>query len=89
MKKPVAKKKAPPAHRPAPDDAEIRPEYDFSQARPNPYARRFQNGVTVVALDADVAETFPDAAAVNDALRALAKIANRPTRKSRPKRRTA
>jgi hypothetical protein len=70
-------------------DDDIRPEYNFSKGRPNPYAARFQAGVTVVALDPDVAETFPDAAAVNDALRALAKIANRPARKSRSKRRTA
>jgi hypothetical protein len=86
MKKP-ASKKASRARRVADDD--IRPEYDFSKGRRNPYAARFQAGVTVVMLDADVAETFPDAAAVNDALRALAKIANRPARKSRSKRRTA
>ena len=86
MKK-AASKKPSRARRVAED--EIRPEYNFSNARPNPYAARFQTGVTVVALDADVAETFPDAAAVNDALRALAKIANRPTTKPRSKRRTA
>jgi hypothetical protein len=86
MKRPASKKSAR-ARRVAVD--EIRPEYDFSKGRPNPYAARFQAGVTVVTLDADVAETFPDAAAVNDALRALAKIANRPARKPRSKRRTA
>ena len=87
MKKPASKKRPARPRRVAVD--EIRPEYDFSKGRPNPYATRFRAGVTVVALDADVAETFPDAAAVNDALRALAKIANRPARKSRSKRRTA
>ena len=71
-----------------PDD-EIRPEYDFSTGRPNPYADRFQNGVTIVALDADVAKAFPDAASVNAALRSLAKGANRPTKKSSSRRRTA
>ena len=86
MKK-AASKKSSRVRRVAED--EIRPEYDFSNARPNPYAARFQAGVTVVALDADVAEAFPDAAAVNEALRALAKIANRPTSKSKSKRRTA
>ena len=86
MKRPASKKSARP-RRAAAD--EIRPEYDFSKARANPYAARFQAGVTVVTLDADVAETFPDATAVNEALRALAKIANRPARKSRSKRRTA
>lgn len=70
-------------------DDEIRPEYDFSRGRPNPYAAQFQAGVTVVTLDPDVAESFPDSAAVNDALRALVRIANRPARRSKPKRRTA
>jgi hypothetical protein len=86
MKK-AASKKSPVVRRVAEDD--IRPEYDFSNARPNPYAARFNAGVTVVALDADVAESFPDAASVNEALRALAKIAKRPASKSRSKRRTA
>jgi len=51
---------------------EIRPEYDFSNATPNPYAARFKAGATVVVLDPDVAESFPDARAVNAALRTLA-----------------
>jgi hypothetical protein len=88
MKKP-ARKKRPARPRRAVSDDEIRPEYDFSKGRLNPYAERFQAGVTVVTLDADVAENFPDAAAVNEALRALAKIANRPARKPSSKRRTA
>jgi hypothetical protein len=88
MKKPVGKKRSARPRRVRSDD-EMRPEYDFSNARPNPYAGRFAAGVTVVTLDADVAEPFPDAAAVNEALRALAKIANRPTRKSSSCRRTA
>ncbi|MGH7625622.1 MAG: hypothetical protein ACREOJ_09925 [Gemmatimonadaceae bacterium] len=86
MKKPVSKK---PARTRRVGEDDIRPEYDFSKARPNPYASRFQAGVTVVTLDADVAKTFPDAATVNDALRALAKIANHPVTKSRSKHRTA
>ena len=50
----------------------MRPEYDFSKAKPNPYAARFTTGATVVVLDPDVAESFPDAQSVNAALRALA-----------------
>jgi hypothetical protein len=88
MKKPASKKRPARSQRPASTD-EIRPEYDFSKGRPNSYAARFQAGVTVVTLDADVAETFPDAAAVNDALRALARIANRSARKPSSRRRTA
>jgi hypothetical protein len=88
MKKPASKKRSTPPHRAVSKD-EIRPEYDFSKGRRNPYAGRFQAGVTVVTLDADVAETFPDAVAVNEALRALAKIANRPAKKPSSRRRTA
>jgi hypothetical protein len=88
MKKPAGKKKPTRRRRTASDD-DIRPEYDFSNGRPNPYASRFQAGITVVTLDADVAASFPDAAAVNDALRALAKRANRPAKKPSSKRRTA
>ena len=88
MKKPAGRKRSKPRATELADD-EMRPEYDFSKARPNPYAARFHAGVLVVALDPDVAEVFPDAASVNEALRALAKIAHRPARKSSSRRRTA
>lgn len=53
---------------------EIGPEYDLTHSRPNPYAARYTEDTRAVLLDADVAKVFPDAKAVNDALRALAKI---------------
>jgi hypothetical protein len=64
---------------PAPTPAdEILPEYDFRDARPNPYARRYAESITeqavLVTLDPDVAAVFPDSGAVNSALRALAGI---------------
>jgi hypothetical protein len=68
---------------------DMRAEYDFSKGKRNPYASRLTSGVTVVVLDPDVAEAFPDSASVNAALRSLAEIARRPRRKARPKRRTA
>ena len=49
-------------------------EYDFSGGVRGKYAARFAEGSNVVILDPDVAEVFPDAASVNEALRALAKI---------------
>lgn len=66
----------------------ILPEYDFSHARPNPYAQRVVSGGHLVVIEPDVAEAFPDAAAVNDALRVLARVAarsqgRRPTRSPR------
>ena len=56
---------------------EIGTEYDLTQSRPNPYAERYGQGTNLVRLDPDVARVFPDAAAVNDALRALVKIIER------------
>ncbi|HWJ16679.1 MAG TPA: hypothetical protein VNS10_23240 [Gemmatimonadaceae bacterium] len=68
---------------------DILPEYDFSRARRNPYASRIARDAVMVVLDPDVARVFPDASAVNDALRALARIAERKPRRSRSRRRTA
>ena len=56
---------------------ELRPEYDFSQARPNKYAARYVKGSIVVPLDPDVAAVFPGAREANDALRALAGVIRR------------
>ena len=61
----------------------MREEYDFSGGTRGKYASRFADGVNIVVLDPDVAEVFPDAKSVNDALRALAKIANDQVKKKR------
>lgn len=91
MKKAASKRRAParPARASRTPKDELLPEYDFSKARRNPYAARLKEGVTLVALEPDVAATFPDAAAVNEALRALAKIAERTPKRTPSKRRTA
>ena len=52
-------------------------EYDFSKGERGKYAKRYAERTSVVALDPDVAVYFPDAESVNDALRALVKIARR------------
>jgi hypothetical protein len=57
------------------DDFEMKPEYDFSDGVPNPYAARFSEGATLVALEPDVATAFPDSHSVNEALRLLIKAA--------------
>jgi hypothetical protein len=47
-------------------------EYDFSQLKGGvrgKYAERYREGTNLVLLDPDVAAAFPDAKAVNDALR--------------------
>ena len=56
---------------------DLLPEYDidYSRARPNRFAARLTE-VRMVALSPDVAAVFPDADAVNAALRALMQTAS-------------
>jgi hypothetical protein len=64
-------------------DSPMRSEYDFSKGVRGKYAQRFQKGTNIVVLAPEVAEMFPDSAAVNDALKALVQIAKRrPTSKT-------
>lgn len=53
-------------------EPELREEYDFRGGVRGKYAGRYAEGSNVVVLDPDVAKAFPDAAAVNEALRELA-----------------
>jgi hypothetical protein len=62
-------------------------EYDFSKGVRGKYARAFLEGTNLVVLDPDVAEMFPTSAAVNDALRALVKIARGAKPAKRPRKR--
>jgi len=57
-----------------PKNTEIRDHYDFSGGVRGKYARRYAEGSNVVVLDPDVARLFPNRQAVNDTLRAVAKI---------------
>jgi len=52
-------------------------EYDFSKGVRGKYARRYAAGSNVVVLAPDVAAIFPNADAVNEALRMLMKIARK------------
>ena len=61
------------------DADDLREEYEFTpeqlrQGVRGKYAERYAQGTNLVPLDPDVAEIFPDAASVNQALRALAGI---------------
>ena len=61
-------------------DDEMRPEYDFSQLKGRvrgKYAERYREGTNLVLLDPDVAAAFPDAKAVNEALRMLVEVARK------------
>jgi hypothetical protein len=56
------------------EEDDLRPEYDFSQMEGGvrgKYVERYREGTNLVLLDPDVAAAFPDAKAVNDALRLL------------------
>jgi hypothetical protein len=51
-------------------------DYDFSNAVRGKYYESYRQETNVVLLDADVAEVFASAAAVNDTLRLLVALAN-------------
>ena len=55
----------------------MRPEYDMSGGVRGKYAGRFKGDVMMVPIAPDVAAAFPDADAVNDALRVLLKAAKK------------
>jgi hypothetical protein len=62
------------------DVDELRSEYkrsDFGELVRGKYVERLKTRSNVVVLDPEVAEVFPNAAAVNAALRSLAEIAKR------------
>src|SRR5437773_7868454 len=56
----------------------LRPEYDLSKLTGGvrgKYYKRATAGTTLVLLEPDVAEAFPDGRTVNDVLRAVVKVA--------------
>ena len=56
------------------EEDDLRPQYDFSQMKGGvrgKYVDRYREGTNLVLLDPDVAAAFPDAKAVNDALRSV------------------
>lgn len=61
-------------------DDDLRPEYkreDLGQGVRGKYYQEYQKGTNLVLLSPDVAEAFPTEEDVNEALRALIKIAQR------------
>lgn len=67
---------------------ELRPEYkrsDFGVLVRGKYSKYLKTSSNVVVLDPEVADMFPNGAAVNAALRSLVEIAKRASsRRSRP-----
>jgi hypothetical protein len=65
----------------AKEQDDLRPEYDFSKLKGHvrgKHVERYREGTNLVLLDPDVASAFPDAKAVNDALRLLLQDKHRP-----------
>jgi hypothetical protein len=59
---------------------ELRSEYDFSNMQGGvrgKYVERYRTGTNLVLLDPDIAQAFPNDAAVNEALRLLIQVAQR------------
>jgi hypothetical protein len=54
-------------------DDDLRPEYDLRRLRVRRFGSQRRKFGAIVELDPDIAELFPSAAAVNEALRAIAK----------------
>ena len=63
----------------------MRPEYDLSSLKgmvKGKYTNEYAKGTNLVLLEKDVAEFFPDAKSVNDALRSLVRIAKTKAKKA-------
>jgi hypothetical protein len=59
----------------------MRREYDFSKGVRGVTAARYTEGANVVVVDPEVLDVFPDGAAVNEALRALAPVIRKQRRR--------
>jgi len=62
-------------------DPDMLDEYDFSKGVRGKYVERYAEGTNVIVLSPDLAEIFPDSESVNEALRALVKIARQQVKK--------
>jgi hypothetical protein len=67
---------------------ELRAEYrfDYSKAKPNPYAARLGQDTVTIVLDPDVAAVFSSAESVNTLLRSVIAALPRPTKRPTTKR---
>lgn len=62
-----------------------RPNLDFSKGVRGKYYNRLKQGTNLAIIAPDLLDTFPDSAAVNEALRSLKKIATRTARTTQSK----
>lgn len=69
------------------DDLRQEYRFDYSKARPNPYASQLKGLAVAVVLEPDVAAVFRSSQAVNTALRRVVAAIPRRARKGAPPRR--
>ena len=62
--------------------ADLLEEYDFSKGIRGKYAKRYAQGTNIVLLATDVAATFKNSNAVNEALRAFMKMSRQKGKKT-------
>ena len=67
----------------ATSDKQMRAEYDIRGGIRGKYYERYRQGTNVVVLEPDVAAIFPDAEAVNRALRLLIQLAQKQVAEAR------
>lgn len=65
----------------------MRKQYDFSDSRPNKYAKKYAEGTNIVLIEPDLVEFFPNSESVNAALRALVSVFPKPLSKGKFKKR--
>jgi len=72
-----------PSRRKRPPSDELRPEYDYTKARPNRFAAKFPPQAVAVVLEPDVAEVFSSSRSVNILLRSVITRATEPSARGR------
>ena len=66
------------------DDLRQEYRFDYSKARPNPYAARLKGRVVAVVLEPEVAAAFPTSESVNKALRSVMGLVRRRSSRRSP-----
>ena len=69
----------------SPDELRAEYDFDYTKARPNPYAARLKGRSVAVVLDPDVAEVFPTSESVNTLLRSVVAAVPRRSKARKPR----
>ena len=58
-------------------DKEMLEEYDFTKGVRGKYSKQYKEGANVIKIDEDVSKYFPNAKAVNEALRTIINLTHK------------